>query len=120
MRTLILAMALSGLAVGQSQGACFGSSSFSTCNDASGNSYTVQRFGNQTMMNGYNAQTGSNWSQNSMNLGNMTITNGTTNGRPWNETQQNLGGGMRSIYGTNSYGAPFNYTCTPYGGCTGQ
>jgi hypothetical protein len=119
MRTLIVAMALSGLAVGQSQAGCFGSSTFSTCNDASGNSYTVQRFGNQTMMNGHNAQTGSNWSQNSMTLGNMTMTNGNANGRFWNETEQNLGS-MQIIHGTDSYGRSYSYTCTPYGGCTGQ
>jgi hypothetical protein len=41
--------------------ACLGTGSFSTCTDASGNHYTVNRFGNQTMMNGYNASTGYTW-----------------------------------------------------------
>jgi hypothetical protein len=43
---------------------CIGSGSFQTCNDDSGNSYTINRYGNSTTMNGYNAQTGSSWSQN--------------------------------------------------------
>src|SRR5690606_22437277 len=38
----------------------------------SGNDYTVQRFGNTTMMNGYNAQTGNSWSQNSQTFGGFT------------------------------------------------
>jgi hypothetical protein len=36
-----------------SSAACLGSGSFQTCYDNSGNSYSVQRFGNQTNMNGY-------------------------------------------------------------------
>ena len=97
--------------------ACFDTDSFSTCTDSSGNHYTVNRFGNQTMMNGYNAQTGSTWSQNSMTLGNMTMHNGVTNGATWHETDMNYGNGFRSIYGTNSEGQSFSYTCAPYSGC---
>jgi hypothetical protein len=73
MRTLTLALAFAISAVVQSHAACFGSSAFSTCSDDYGNSYNVQRFGNQTIMNGYNSQTGSNWSENSMTFGNMNI-----------------------------------------------
>ncbi len=39
---------------------CDGRGSSYTCNEASGNSYNVQKFGNTTNMQGYNASTGSN------------------------------------------------------------
>lgn len=45
--------------------ACFGSANNYTCNDSSGNSYNVQKYGNMTNMQGYNASTGSNCTQNS-------------------------------------------------------
>jgi len=67
---------LSGIfaTVAPSSATCFGSGSFQTCSDNSGNSYTVQRFENQTNMNGNNAQT------NSMTLRNTTFHNDITNG----------------------------------------
>jgi hypothetical protein len=37
---------------------CIGSGSFQTCNDDSGNSYTINRYGNSTTMNGYNGAEG--------------------------------------------------------------
>jgi len=57
MRVLGLALLFVVLA-SEGKAACYGSSPLSTCDDQYGNSYTVQRFGNQTIMNGYNAQTG--------------------------------------------------------------
>jgi len=68
-------------------------------------------------MNGYNAETGSTWSQNSMTLGNSTYHRGVTNGEPWNETETRYGNGHRSIYGTDSDGENFSYHCDPYSGC---
>lgn len=47
------------------QAVCYGSSNMYTCSDSSGNSYNVNRFGTTTTVNGYNAQTGSSWSQTS-------------------------------------------------------
>ena len=85
--------------------------------EGEGNSYTVNRFGNITMMSGFNGQTGSQWSQNSQTFGNSTFTNGMTNGRPWSETQQNLGGGNVRVYGMNSAGRPYSLFCNPYSGC---
>jgi hypothetical protein len=108
-----LALGISGVCT-VANATCFGSNSFQSCNDNSGNSYTVQRFGNQTMMNGYNGNTGSMWSQNSMTFGNTTLHNGFTNGNPWNMTDQRMGT-MRSIYGTDSRGNSFNYLCTQFG-----
>jgi len=97
--------------------ACIGSGSFYTCNDASGNNYTVTRMGNMTTVQGNNATTGSQWNETSQRLGNMTVTNGTTNGRPWNETQTNVGGGNVMVNGMNSHGQPYSYTCNPATGC---
>lgn len=101
----------------QTFAACFGSSNFYSCNDASGNNYTVNRFGNMTTMQGSNPYTGGQWNWTSNRFGNMTVTNGMTNGRSWNETQTNLGGGNTIVNGMNSHGQPYSYTCNPYTGC---
>ena len=103
--------------VGHAHAACFGTPAFETCNDASGNQYTVNRFGNTTTMQGYNPNTGSQWSQQSNTLGNTTQTYGQTNGRQWNETQTYYGNGFGNVRGMNSQGQFYNYNCTPYGGC---
>jgi hypothetical protein len=119
MRSLIVgfAFALSLLTLlGSAQAACYGSGSFQTCYDNSGNSYTVNQYGNQTQMNGYNANTGSQWSQTTNTMGNTTYSNGQTNGQQWNMIQQNYGG-MQTYSGSNSSGQPFYYTCTQVGGC---
>lgn len=94
---------------------CIGSDSFQTCNDLNGNSYTVQRFGNTTIMNGRNSRTGSSWSQNSQTFGNTTFHSGQTNGNTWNMQQHNFGN-VQSFSGTNSQGQPFNYSCM-FGSC---
>ena len=112
---LTIAMVLAGISAADAY--CVGTNALSTCYDDSGNSYTVNRFGNQTHMNGYNAQTGSTWSQDSTTLGNSTYHTGQANGRPWNETETRYAGGIRSIYGTDSEGNSFNYQCAPYSGC---
>jgi hypothetical protein len=93
---------------------CIGSSNIYTCNDASGNSYNVQKFGNTTNMQGYNSQTGSNWSQNSNTFGNTTFIQGESNGNSWNQTIQRLPG-MTIQSGTDSQGNSFSRTCTAYG-----
>src|SRR3712207_6294730 len=105
---VLAAVAVAGLPFGGANATCFGSGSLQTCSDSSGNSYTVQRFGNQTFMNGSNGQTGSTWSQQSTTLGNTTFHNGQTNGNSWNMTDQRMGGGMRSLYGTDSSGNSFS------------
>lgn len=97
---------------------CTGTGAFQSCFDSNGNSYTVQRFGNSTHMQGYNAQTGSNWSQNSQTFGNTTIHNGyAADGGSWNMTQQQLGGGFQTFSGTDSNGNFFNRICDAYGNC---
>jgi hypothetical protein len=117
-KNLLVLIGLGMLAVSpQAFASCVGSQAFATCTDANGNSYTVNRMGGMTTMNGYNAQTGSNWSQNSQTYGNQTFTNGMTNGRPWNETQTQYGNGFGSVSGTNSHGQFYSFTCAPYTGC---
>ena len=114
-RIALLASTLT-VAAGMAHAACVGTGALQTCNDASGNSYMVNRMGNMTMMNGSNAQTGSQWSETTNTMGPMTTYNGQTNGRAWNMTEQNYGA-TRTYNGTNADGEPFSYTCTQYGGC---
>jgi hypothetical protein len=90
---------------------CYGTGAFKNCYDSkSGNSYTIQKFGNQTQMNGYNAGTGSSWSQNSTTIGNTTFNNGrAANGNSWNSTETRIGNRAFGS-GTDSNGKSFNYT----------
>lgn len=82
---------------------CMGTANFKTCYDGSGNSYSISRFGNSTIVNGSNTRTGSTWSQQSNRLGNTTITNGTdSNGRSWNSTSTPY-----ATYGTDADGKSF-------------
>lgn len=113
-RAAIAAAAL--FATTQATAACFGSQNMYTCNDASGNSYQVNRMGNTTTVNGYNAQTGSSWNQTSQHVGNSTYTHGNAaNGNSWNSTTQSYGNGYSSTYGNDSRGRSFSRQCGPYG-----
>jgi hypothetical protein len=94
--------------------ACYGSGAFRTCTDDSGNSYNVQKYGNTTTMQGYNAGTGSQWNQTSQTFGNSTYIQGNSNGRTWNE-QIHTSPGMTTYSGTDSLGRSFNKTCTALG-----
>lgn len=97
-----------------SHASCYGTANNYNCNDVSGNSYNVQKYGNTTNMQGSNPTTGSNWSQNSQTYGNTTQIQGQSNGRAWNETIQTMPG-MTTYSGTNSQGKPYMKTCTAYG-----
>lgn len=97
-----------------SNAACYGTANNYTCNDPSGNTYSVQKYGGMTNMQGYNASTGSNWSQNSQTYGGTTQIQGQSNGRPWNETIQTMPG-MTTYSGSNINGQPFNRICTAFG-----
>ena len=95
--------------------ACYGTGNLKTCYDNSGNSYSISKFGNTTVTNGYNSSEGSNWSQSSTTFGNTTLHNGqAANGNTWNSTQQNFGG-MTTFNGTDSRGNSFSSTCTTFG-----
>lgn len=113
MKTAIIAI-FALFAVGFASATCVGSGAFTTCTDTSGNSYNVQRYGNTTNMQGYNAGTGSNWTQNSQTYGNITQIQGNTNGNSWNQTIQTMPG-MTIQSGTDSRGNSFNRICTAYG-----
>ena len=87
---------------------CVGSGSLQTCFDDSGNSYTVNRLGNQTIVSGYNSRTGNSWSQNSTHIGNSTYTNGIdADGNSWNSTSTRVGNTVIQS-GTDSDGNSFS------------
>lgn len=107
MRALICGLGFAVLA-GTAGADCVGTEQIKTCTDAQGNTYTVQRFGNQTVMNGYNTQTGNSWTQNSQTYGNQTYTQGqAADGSSWSMTQQRSTTGTFT-YGTDSDGNSFS------------
>lgn len=108
--SLLIGILLAGCLSGPALAGCIGTGSLKTCYGSNGNNYTVSRIGSTTYVNGYNAYTGSSWSQQSTTFGNTTYHNGLTNGRSWNMTQQRIGSG-NSFFGTNSSGKSFNYNC---------
>lgn len=113
MRTLLLSISLAFTA-SASYANCFGSDAFKTCTDNSGNSYTVQKFGDTTTVQGRNSQ-GDTWSQRSQTLGNTTYHNGTAaNGNNWNGTTSTYGGTTVN-QGTDSNGQSYRKTCNQYG-----
>lgn len=94
---------------------CVGSGSLQTCSDNSGNTYTVNRLGSTTYLNGNNSRTGSTWNQTSQTIGSTTFHNGTSSdGNSWNSTQQRIGNST-FINGTDSKGNTFNKVCNQYG-----
>lgn len=94
---------------------CIGSGSLKTCYDNNGNTYTVQKFGDATYLNGYNSKTGTSWNQNSQRVGNSTFTNGrAANGNSWNSTATKLGNSTL-INGRDSQGKSFSTVCGKYG-----
>ena len=117
MRTALVILALLATTT-IANAACIGTGKFRTCYDANGNQYTISDFGSTTITNGYNARTGSQWSQTDTTFGNTTFTNGqAANGNSWNMTQQNWGNGYKTYSGTDSSGNFFSGTCTSYFGC---
>lgn len=115
MKLAIIALAILSTTV-STQAACYGTGNFRTCYDNNGNTYNVQKFGNQTITHGSNASTGSTWSQTDTTFGNTTITNGqAANGNSWNMTQQNFDSGFRTYSGTDSNGSFFSGSCTKFG-----
>jgi hypothetical protein len=109
MRTFLACLLLVGLGLASPASAeCIGTQAFSTCTDDSGNTYDIQRFGNQTFMTGHNSRTGSHWSEDTMTFGNTTFIDGkASNGSNWNETQQRIGN-MEFYSGRDSRGQSFS------------
>ena len=115
MKSLILGGILALGIAGTAQAQCVGYGAYRTCSDSSGNNYSIQKFGNTTMMNGNNYQTGSTWNQTSQRIGNTTITNGrAANGNTWNSTTQQIGN-TTFINGRDSNGNTFRKTCNQFG-----
>jgi hypothetical protein len=105
-------LALGVLLAGSAQASCFGSGSFQTCTDESGNTYNVQRYGNTTNVQGSNPSTGSSWNQTSQTYGNTTYQSGTaSNGNSWNGTTQQIGNTTINS-GTDSRGHSYHKSCT--------
>lgn len=110
--TVIVSMLLFA---GTASAGCIGSGNLKTCYDNSGNSYTVQKFGDSTYVSGYNSKTGTTWNQDSQKIGNSTFTNGkAANGQSWNSTSTKIGDST-IINGKNSDGKPFSAVCGKYG-----
>ncbi|WP_200844363.1 hypothetical protein [Rhizobium sp. 18065] len=84
----MVAFLVAALVASPAAASCVGSGAFKTCYDAqSGNNYTIQKFGNTTMMQGSNSRTGATWSQNSMSSASTTFNNGIDkDGDPWSST----------------------------------
>ncbi|MCO6390549.1 hypothetical protein GTW25_05850 [Aliihoeflea aestuarii] len=114
MRILLAAAALMAVTT-SSYAACYGTGNYQRCSDNSGNSYSVQRYGNTTNLRGYNSNTGSSWSQNSQHLGNSTFTRGyDADGNSWNSTTQRIGDSSFTR-GMDSDGNSFSRTCNSFG-----
>lgn len=101
------------------QSTCTGTGAYRTCTDLrSGNNYQVNRIGNTTNLNGYNAQTGSTWNATTTRVGNSSFTNGTnSDGNSWNSTTNRVGNSSFTN-GTDSRGRSFNSTTTRVGDTT--
>lgn len=114
MKTALIATVLTLASLTASAG-CVGTGSFKRCTDASGNSYTVNQFGNTTQLNGYNAETGSNWNQTTRQMGNTTYHNGTaSNGNMWNGTTTTYGN-TTVHQGMDSNGNFYRKSCNQFG-----
>lgn len=109
MKNVFLMVGLVSAIVGAS---CYGSDSYKTCTDQNGNTYNVQKYGNQTTTYGTNSRTGSTWNEQASTYGNTTTINGTaSNGAKWNETIQSYGN-TQTISGTDANGKSFYKTCS--------
>src|SRR4051812_32439635 len=91
------------LAANAANASCYGADTFQNCDDNSGSSYMINRFGDTTIMTGDNAQTGSSRSQSSTTLGDTTFHNDrASGGNSWNSTDQRLGDFRSGRQGSSS------------------
>ena len=90
-------------AVNVASAACYGTDTFENCDNSSGNSYTINRFGDTTMMIGGSVQTGNSWSQDLATLGDTTFHNDhTNNGNSWDSADQRLENSRHDRQGSSS------------------
>ena len=98
-------------AVNGASAACYGTDMFQNCDDSSGNGYTINRFGDTTILTEGNAQTGSSGSRNSITFGDTTFHNGRVgNGNSWSPTDLRLGA-SRHVFGRDTQGSSSNRIC---------
>lgn len=107
-----LATVLSSAAYGQG----LGNNSFETKTDPqSGNTYSIQRSGDQTIMRGHNPNTGSSWSQRSQSSGSSTFHSGqSSDGNSWSGTTSNNGSTTLN-QGIDSSGDPYSSSSSNLG-----
>jgi hypothetical protein len=111
----VICFAASVLSWAAAGATCYGSGSFQTCNDSSGNRYEVKRYGNTTQVQGANTQTGTSWSQSARTVGNTTFHQGTaSNGASWSGTSQNIGGATFHR-GLDGQGRSYSKICSAAG-----
>jgi hypothetical protein len=92
--------------------ACSGYGDVQHCTDDTGNEYTVRRYGDRTVVDGYNPQTGRSWSETARRDGDRTRISGyAANGESWDETIVDRGNGRRHISGTDSHGKYYDVDC---------
>ena len=97
--------------VNAANAACYGTVTFQNCDESSGNGYTINRFGDTTIMTGGDAQTGGSWAQNSITLGDTTFHNDrASSGNSWNSPDQRLED-SRYIFGRDSQGNSSGRIC---------
>ena len=78
-------------AVNVASAACYGTVTFQNCDDSSGNGYTINHFGDTTIMTGGDAQTGGSWAQNPITFEDTTFHNDrASSDNSWNATDQRL------------------------------
>lgn len=113
MKAILLASIL--LSAISAQAACYGTGSYRTCTDDSGNSYTVNKLGNSTYVQGTNPNTGSTWTQETHRSGTSSNTYGRdSEGNTWNSNTYRSGS-TTNTYGTDSNGNSFSRTCNQFG-----
>jgi len=99
------------LVVNVASAACYGTDTSQNCDDSSGNGYTINRFGDTTIMTEGNAQTGSSGARNSITFGDTTFHNDrASSGNSWNATDQRLED-SRHIFGRDRQGNRSSRIC---------
>ena len=101
-KILFLGLILIFGTINVSQAGCYGTSSVYTCNDNSGNTYNVTKFGNTSTVYGSNSRTGSRWSSTTNKIGNSTYTTGRDKrGNSWSTTTTPYGSFGRDSRGNS-------------------
>ncbi|WGY45219.1 hypothetical protein [Vibrio sp. ABG19] len=96
---------------------CYGPESFQTCFDDAGNSFTVQKYGNNTYVEGTDSD-GRTWNEDSYTSGSMTQTYGVDkNGGAWVGTTITSPNGSSTTTGTDAYGEVFSWACDSSANC---